>query len=80
MYGFGMLCIDYAFKSKILNEYRDLLIKQKRASLYEYSLDRYNNDGVILYALRTNKNGYEPYSNLLRYCEQNGLITELKED
>ena len=71
--------IDYAFKSKILNEHSDLLVKQKRASLYEYSLNRLNEDGVILYALRSKKDGYEPYINLLRYCEDNGLMSELKE-
>ena len=72
-------CIDYAFKSKILNEHRDLLVMQKRASLYEYSLDRYNNDGVILYALRSHKVGFMPYNDLLNYCDKNGLMNELKE-
>lgn len=71
--------IDYAFKSKILKEHSDLLVKQKRASLYEHSLDRFINDGVILYALRSDKDGYEPYDNLISYCEQNGLMNELKE-
>lgn len=72
-------CIDYAFKSKILNEHRDLLVMQRRASLYEYSLDRYNNDGVILYALRSHKVGFMPYNDLLSYCDKNGLMNELKE-
>lgn len=71
--------IDYAFKSKILKEHSDLLVRQKRASLYEHSFDRFINDGVILYALRSNKDGYEPYDNLTSYCEQNGLMNELKE-
>ena len=71
--------IDYAFKSKILKEHSDLLVRQKRASLYEHSFDRFINDGVILYALRSNKDGYESYDNLTSYCEQNGLMNELKE-
>lgn len=71
--------IDYAFKSKILKEHSDLLVKQKRASLYEFSLVRFNIDGIISYALRSDKDGYEPYDNLTSYCEQNGLMKELKE-
>lgn len=71
--------IDYAFKSKILNEHSDLLVKQKRASLYEYSLHRLYEEGVILYALRSEKDGFIPYNDLVSYCEENGLINELKE-
>lgn len=71
--------IDYAFKSKILIEHSDLLVKQKRASLYEYSLNRLYEDGVILYALRSEKEGFMPYNELLSYCAENGLLNELKE-
>lgn len=71
--------IDYAFKSKILNEHSDLLVKQKRASLYQYSLNRLYEDGVILYALRSDKEGFMPYNDLYTYCAQNGLLNELKE-
>lgn len=71
--------IDYAFKSKILNEHSDLLIMQKRASLYEYSLHRLYEDGVVLYALRSEKQGFITYNELISYCEENGLLSELKE-
>lgn len=71
--------IDYAFKSKILNEHKDLLLKQKRASLYQYSLNRFYEDGVILYALKTDKEGFSSYNDLVKYCEENDLMNELKE-
>lgn len=71
--------IDYAFKSKILNEHSDLLVKQKRASLYQYSLNRLYQDGVVLYALRSEKDGFVPYNELMSYCEENGLMNVLKE-
>lgn len=71
--------IDYAFKSKVLKENQDLLIKQKRASLYEYSINKLNSEGVILYALKTSKEGYNAYSELKDFCKANNLTEELKE-
>lgn len=71
--------IDYAFKSKVLKEHSDLLVKQKRASLYEYSLQKLYEEGVVLYALRSEKEGFNPYSELLAYCVSNGLNNELNE-
>lgn len=71
--------IDYAFKSYVLKVHNDLLLKQKRASLYEYSLSKLYSEGVLLYALRTKKEGYKPYNDLVSYCKENGLMNELKE-
>lgn len=73
------LGINYAFKSKVLNEYNDLLIWQKRARLYEYSKTMLENEGVVLYALKTNKKGYTDYIDLQQYCEANNLTDVLKE-
>lgn len=71
--------IDYAFKSKILNEHSDLLIKQKRASLYEYALQQAYETGEIKYALKTHNKDYGSMSELVDYCAANGLKNELKE-
>lgn len=71
--------IDYAFKSLVLNNHNDLLLKAKRGSLYEYSINKLQNDGVILYALRSKKPFYEPLSVVSNYCAENGLNDVLKE-
>lgn len=71
--------IDYAFKSKVLNEHEDLLIWQKRASLFEYSKKKLEEEGVVLYALKTNKKGYTDYIDIETYCKDNGLTDVLKE-
>lgn len=71
--------IDYAFKSMVLNKHNDLLVKAKRSSLYEYSINQLEQNGIVLYALRTKKPFYEPLSVLNDYCAQNGLNDELKE-
>lgn len=71
--------IDYAYKSYVLNEHSDLLIKQKRASLYEYALIQAYETGEIKYALRTHNKDYGSMSDLLDYCAVNGLKNELKE-
>lgn len=71
--------IDYAYKSYVLKEHSKLLQQQKRASLYEYSLNKYTYEGVVLYALKTNKEDYKSYNELLSYCLENNLMLELKE-
>ena len=48
----GKRNIDYAFKSKVLNEHYDLLNKTKKASLYTYALSEYENNGVIMHCLK----------------------------
>lgn len=71
--------IDYAFKSKILNEHSELLVLQKRSSLYEYSLNKLYEEGIVLYAIRSKKQGYMSNLDLMNYCVSNGLINELQE-
>lgn len=71
--------IDYAYKSYVLKEHSDLLIKQKRASLYDYSIDKLNNEGVLLYALKTDKEFYKPSNDLINYCLENNLFNEYLE-
>ena len=71
--------IDYAFKSKILNEHSDLLVKQKRCSLYDYALNQFYENGVVLYALKTRKGDYRSTSELYSECLDKGLTNELKE-
>lgn len=71
--------IDYAYKSYILNEHSELLKRQKRASLYDYSVNKYNSEGVMLYALRTEEEYYNSSTDLLNYCLENDLMKELQE-
>lgn len=71
--------VDYAFKSYVLRNHNDLLVKQKQCSLYDYAINQFENNGVVLYALRSNKVDYEPMANLVDYCGANGLQDVLKE-
>lgn len=48
----GKRNIDYAFKSYVLNEHIDLLNKAKKASLYTYAINEFNNNGVLMHVLR----------------------------
>lgn len=75
----GKCNIDYAFKADILNNHSELLVAEKRSRLYEYSLRRLEEDGVILHALRDKNHKYVERGMLLSYCAQNGLIEHLKE-
>lgn len=72
-------CIDYAFKSYVMQEHSDILKCQKRSSLYEYAKSWAEETGELLYALKTHRDGYSSYAGLYRHCLDNGLIDVLKE-
>lgn len=71
--------VDYAFKSYVLSQHKELIIKQKRASLYEYALSRYLDTGEIKYPLNSSNKDYSSMSYLKDYCSNLGLDKELKE-
>lgn len=73
------MSIDYAYKQYILANHAELLTRQKRAQLYDYAITNLNNNGVVSYALRTNKPYYSSFNELLNYCIDNELTHELKE-
>lgn len=71
--------IDYAFKSYVINNHNDLLLKQRRASLLSYAEYNYYENGVVSKVLNmTNK--YNCNSNdLWSWCVENNLHKEYKE-
>jgi len=71
--------IDYAYKSYVLKEHSELLIRQKRASLFEYSIKKLESEGVMSFALKTKKEFYSSYNELYNYCLENNLMHELQE-
>lgn len=71
--------IDYAFKSKVLNEHADLLQKAKKASLYTYALNEYQENGVLRYCLRHSKGDIYTLNDLALECYNNDQINEFKE-
>lgn len=62
-----MSSIDYGFKSYILNEHKDLLIAQKRCSMYEYAKRLLDDEGIVSCALKMDKykKGFNDYYDAL---------------
>lgn len=75
----GKRNIDYAFKSKVLNEHYDLLNKTKKASLYTYALSEYENNGVIMHCLKHSNEDLFTLNDLLFESIENGLKNEFLE-
>ena len=70
--------IDYAFKSKVLNEEQDLIKRYKKARLNEYCKALYVNDGVITKTLENAFNS-ESFNDLEFWCFLNHKLEELNE-
>lgn len=71
--------VDYAFKSYVLNEHSDLVLKARQCSLYDYSLNKYAETGEINAVLK-NKDKYNmTMVDLSNFCLENGLEKELNE-
>jgi len=75
----GKRNVDYAFKSKVLNEHYDLLNKAKKASLYTYALNELENNGVLMHCLRHSNADCLTLSDLYLQCADNGLKNEFLE-
>ena len=75
----GKRNIDYAFKSKVLNEHYDLLNKAKKASLYTYALAEYENNGVIMHCLKQNNDDLFTLNDLLFESIEKGYKNEFLE-
>lgn len=71
--------IDYAFKSYVLKEHNDLLVKARRSTLVDYAINQLENNGVVLPLLRHNKNDLMNVYELYDYCASNGLLREYNE-
>jgi len=74
-----MARVDYAFKSKVLNEHADLLKKAKKASLYTYAINQYNENGIVMHCLRHSNGETMTNNDLLFECIENGLKDEYLE-
>lgn len=71
--------IDYAFKSKVLREHEDLLLKQRQSSLLDYSIDVYEKYGIVSYSLKHSSNESMTSNELFTYCLENDLLREYRE-
>lgn len=72
------MAINYEYKSYILNNFNDLLIEQRKASMFTFSLCLFKQYGIINYSLE-NSNEQMNNEQLERYCACCGLSKELKE-
>ena len=75
--------IDYSFKSNILKNYNSLLVAERKATMFSYSLSRYRSTGEANYTMKRFFNGSldycETYQQLKKYCDITNLSKELKE-
>ena len=71
--------IDYAFKSYVLKEHSDLLLKAKKSTLLDFAISEFNNNGVVMPILRRSNNDLMTVSELHSYCLENSLINEFYE-
>jgi len=74
-----MAKVDYAFKAKVLNEHYDLLNKAKKASLLDYAIHQYEDNGIIMYCLSHSNGENKTSRDLLFECIENGLKDEYLE-
>jgi len=74
-----MAKVDYAFKSKVLNEHADLLQKAKKASLLTYAINQYEENGVLMHCLTHSNGDFTTLNNLFQECQENGLHDEFYE-
>lgn len=72
--------IDYAFKSYVLREHEDLLIKYNQTNSFEYAISEFDTCGVVSPWLKHHcKNNTMRFSALNEYARDNGLLKELCE-
>ena len=69
--------VDYAFKSKVLNEEKDLIKRYKQATLNDYLTRLYYEEGII--AKRFNNDDNETLNDLEFWCIINNKLKELNE-
>lgn len=71
--------IDYAFKSYVINNHSDLLVKQRRASLLSYAKYNLIENGVYSKVLTMPKKYSIDNTDLWFHCIENGLQKEYRE-
>ena len=71
--------IDYAFKSYVLNNHSDLVIKAKQCSLYDYSISKLYETGEVSPVLKMRNKYNQTQFDLRLQCINNNLLNEYKE-
>lgn len=71
--------IDYAFKSYVLNEHKELIKRIKKSKLYEFKIAQYYDNGEITPFLERLSNETMRFNDLLVECVENGLKREFNE-
>lgn len=74
-----MAKVNYAFKSKVLNEHADLVKKVNKASLLTYAINQYEENGVLMHCLTHSNGDFTTLNNLYLECQENGLRNEFYE-
>lgn len=67
------MATNYSFKSYVLNNHNDLIIQQRKSSLYDYSLTQLNNNGVLMPFLRRLSANSITSEQLINDCLKSGL-------
>lgn len=70
--------IDYAFKSHVIREHSDLLLKAKQSSYLDYCIHEFRENGVLMPNIER-YNGVLTKNELFTECLENGLNKELLE-
>lgn len=71
--------IDYAFKSYVLNEHKELFKRIKKSKLYEFKISQYYDNGEITPFLERLSNETMRFNELLVECVDKGLKREFNE-
>lgn len=71
--------IDYAYKSYVLKEHSDLLVREKKSKAIDFAIYELYENGVVSPILRHLNNGLVTSGDLFNECYEKGLLKELKE-
>lgn len=71
--------IDYAFKSYVLREHNDLILKARKSTQIDYAISELECNGVILPVLSVENKEHMTLSQLYEFCSSNGLLREFYE-
>lgn len=72
---------DYSYKSYILKNFNDLLVAERKATMFSYSQSLFNTYGLINFSMKEHltRHNRETYQELKEYCDFTNLSNELKE-
>ena len=69
--------VDYAFKGYVLRNYSDLISQYKKAKLYDYAVNVYLGEGVVLKSLNSNSLSLAELQNECIYNDLGSVFNEI---